>query len=317
MASLPVARKKLSATGAARDAIALMRRRLFPFQFDRWFALGFVAFLEQCGRTGGVNIPGGVPGGGDGGSGIDQAKLSEVTGWMGGHIALIVGLAALVLALIAVFMAVLLWLNSRGVFMYLDNVASGRSDIARPWREHRERASSYFAWSFGAALLGLVGTLLLIVPILLAGLSMLTNGGSTGSIVAMLVSGLSLMLFIVVLSLFSLLLRDFAAPLQLHLNVSCGRALALAWGLVLEHKGAFALYVVLKIVFAMAGTLAGWLVGCVTCCLGFLPVVLQTLLQPLLYFERAWSLFLLRQAGHDLFAVAATPTRLPSSGLDP
>jgi hypothetical protein len=33
-------------------------------------------------------------------------------------------------------------------------------------------------------------------------------------------------------------------------------------------------------------------------------VVTQTFLQPLFFFERAWSLCLLRQLGHDLFAGA-------------
>ena len=35
------------------------------------------------------------------------------------------------------------------------------------------------------------------------------------------------------------------------------------------------------------------------CCI-LLPVVTQTALQPLFFFERAWSLFFLRQMGHDL-----------------
>jgi len=40
--------------------------------------------------------------------------------------------------------------------------------------------------------------------------------------------------------------------------------------------------------------------GCLTCCIAFLPLVLQTVFQPLFYFERALPLFLLRQMGHDL-----------------
>jgi len=42
--------------------------------------------------------------------------------------------------------------------------------------------------------------------------------------------------------------------------------------------------------------------ACLTCCCVLLPVVMQTALQPLFYFERAWSLFLLRQLGYDLVA---------------
>jgi len=45
--------------------------------------------------------------------------------------------------------------------------------------------------------------------------------------------------------------------------------------------------------------------ACLTCCCALLPVVMQTALQPLFYFERAWSLFLLRQLGYDLVSAAA------------
>jgi hypothetical protein len=40
--------------------------------------------------------------------------------------------------------------------------------------------------------------------------------------------------------------------------------------------------------------------GCLTCCVGFLPVVLQVVFQPLFFFERSFSVQLLRQMGHDV-----------------
>ena len=49
--------------------------------------------------------------------------------------------------------------------------------------------------------------------------------------------------------------------------------------------------------------------GCLTCCCAFLPIVSQTALQPLFYFERAWSLYFMRQLGHDVIrAMPAAPT---------
>jgi len=67
---------------------------------------------------------------------------------------------------------------------------------------------------------------------------------------------------------------------------------------------------VLKMVFVIVTGITALLAGCFTCCLGFLPVIHHTLLQPLYYFERAWSLCLLRQAGYDLFP-APPPGSLP------
>jgi len=64
-------------------------------------------------------------------------------------------------------------------------------------------------------------------------------------------------------------------------------------------------YVLLKIAFSMLAGIVIVLAACLTCCCALLPVVMQTALQPLFYFERAWSLFLLRQLGYDLISANA------------
>ena len=60
-----------------------------------------------------------------------------------------------------------------------------------------------------------------------------------------------------------------------------------------------------KIVFGIASGILVLVAACLTCCCVLLPIVTQTALQPLFFFERAWSLFLLRQLGHDLIGPAA------------
>jgi hypothetical protein len=121
-----------------------------------------------------------------------------------------------------------------------------------------------------------------------------------------------LLVAMLALSLVLVALRDFVAPLQMLHETSCRPALETFLGILRGQPGVFVVYVLLKIVFAVAVVTASMVVGCVTCCFGFLPVVMQTLLQPAFYFERAWSLCLLRQAGHDVFAAGA-PT---GGGLD-
>ena len=66
------------------------------------------------------------------------------------------------------------------------------------------------------------------------------------------------------------------------------------------HSGAFVVYVLLKMVPAVGAAVAVFVGGCLTCCIGFLPIVRQVVFQPLFYFERSWSLFVLRRMGHDL-----------------
>src|SRR5258706_289060 len=90
---------RVSPLDAVGEAIEYTKRNLFPFRFERWLALGFVAFLDQCGRGGGgsFRLPGRMGGGGESGGGPD---VSGVTEWLGSHVALVVGIAAVVLALI-------------------------------------------------------------------------------------------------------------------------------------------------------------------------------------------------------------------------
>jgi len=292
---------------AAQQAIDHTRRQLFPFRFERWLVLGCVAFLDQCGRRsgmGGFHFPG--PGGwGSGAPG--HGDVSKAVEWLATNALIVAAVAAAVLTAVIAFCAVVLWLNSRGVFMYVDNVASGRADFERPWREHASRAASYFAWSFGLALATLVGLLVLGAAAVMAVVALV--GGPPGSgLTAGLGLGGILVLFlalIVAAGLASLALRDFVAPLQIGAGVGCRDAMRILLGLVRAHPGVFVVYVLLKIVLGMVAGIVLMVLACLTCCCALLPVVMQTALQPLFYFERAWSLFLLRQLGYDLMAGAA------------
>ena len=100
-------------------------------------------------------------------------------------------------------------------------------------------------------------------------------------------------------------LRDFAAPIQVAATVSCGDALGIVWGLARAWPLAFFLYVVLKIVLGVVQGVVLFAGACLTCCCILIPVVTQTFLQPLFYFERAWPLYLLRQMGYDLLTEEA------------
>ena len=286
---------------AAREAFEHTRRHLFPAQANRWFALGFVAFLDQCGRSG---IGGGPsPGGWNGGRGGNGPDWSEITAWIASHVGLIVIVAAMALTLVVALTALVLWVNTRGVFMYADNVATGRADIGRPWREHAEKAGSLFAWRFALAIGTLVGVLVLLLLGAIAVVPIVKGGGvGAAAVVALIGLAFALVFLVVASALVSTALRDFVAPLQMEAGRTCGDAARVFLGLLRGHPGCFALYVLLKIAFQAAAGLVAVLACCICCCAVLTPVVSQTVLQPLFYFERAWSLHLLRQLGHDVTA---------------
>jgi hypothetical protein len=322
MTTTPVAAVEPSPLDAAAAAYEHTRRLLFPFKFERWLALGLVAFLDQCGRGG---ISGSVPGGGGpgpvlpsgNGTGAEEGGLGGLGAWMGEHVALVVVLAALAIALIVAFMALVLWINSRATFVYVENVATGGADIARPWRAHAERARSYFAWRFGLAL----GLMVSVLSLAGLGLAAVLTLGDTGYrlVAALLVLVPLALMLILAAALLSLALRDFAAPIQMSAGIACGPALRLVAGLVRAHPLAFFLYVVLKVVFGIVQGMVLLAAACVTCCCILIPVVTQTFLQPLFFFERAWPLYLLRQMGYDLVTGPAafaptTPAPLQPTG---
>jgi hypothetical protein len=312
MASLSAPSPTVSAVDAARDAIAHTRRHLFPVRPERWLALGFLAFLDQCGRGGGgggtsgwrTHAPEWRRGEWPGSVRDLPDALRTLSDWLSAH-AVVVALGVLAgLILLAGLMAVVLWINARGTFVYLDDVASGRADVVRPWREHATPAWSYLGWRFGLSLAA-VFVVLFAGGLVLAAAMAVARGrleGPTGALAAAgLVPVVLLLVFAVpLLVLAGLALRDFVAPLQLTTGLSCGQAARVLEGLVTEHPGAFLLYLLLKLGLVVASGVAIVLGGCLTCCLGFLPVVMQTVFQPLFFVERAFPLFLLRQMGHDL-----------------
>jgi hypothetical protein len=287
---------------AAREAVDHTRRLLFPFRFEHWLTLGLVAFLEQCGRGGmGGALPGPPPIGGwpDAGSAPDVADFGT---WFTAHLAVIVSVAAALLVVVVLIAAVMVWIGSRATFVYIDDVATGRADLTRPWNAHAEKAQSYFAWRFGlaAALFASIGVLIM------AGVGaalLMAKGGAPGAVAGGLLLVALVPAFMVVLlggGVAALALRDFVAPLQMHAGEPCGMAVRRLVVLVRAYPLAFLLYVVLKIAFEMVRGTVLVLAACLTLCCILVPVVTQTALQPIFFFERAWPLFFLRQMGHDL-----------------
>lgn len=303
---------RISAIEAAQAAIQHTRRTLFPIRLGRWIVLGFLAFLDQCGRTLNGGAPGGDgrghvddrPGGGRSMSEEVADAVNAANAWLAAHaVEVAVGVFFGVI-LVGLLVALVLWINARGTFMYLDGVASGRTDIGRAWRQHAKAADSYFRWRLAIALAMLVVIMFaagLAAAVLVAFARGRLEGVALPIVVAALVPVFALLLLALpALALAGMALRDFVAPLQLTSGQACGSAARVLEGLVTANPGAFIVYLLIKLVAVALTGLVVFVGGCLTCCLGFLPVVMHTLFQPLFFFERSFSVFLLKQMGHDL-----------------
>ena len=245
--------------------------------------------------TGGVQNPVGGPGNFE-----DPTRLLKSGfAWIAAHMILFVG----ALMGLMLFSLLVMWVRSRTVFVYIDDVASGRFDLLRPWKQHGAHADSFFILSLvvqGAAFI------LMVLILGLGGFFVLwarANGWANGAIAL----GVVPIAFIFVLSLLAagvlnLALRDFVAPLQMVRNVGAKEAGSLFLSMLSANPGLLVGYALLKFVAGIGVSMVVLIACVVTCCLGALPLIHQTLFQPIYYAERAWSLKLLARMGEDVFA---------------
>ncbi|MDH3345827.1 MAG: hypothetical protein OEL75_01440, partial [Kiritimatiellaceae bacterium] len=117
-----------------------------PFDLGKWMVMGFCAFLANCGRQGG----GGGGGSGfnhgnhrSGGGGEEWPELADFVSdiWIEYSHWIILG-GCFVVVLIVGLTILVNWLNSRGQFMFLDNVLKNRGAVKEPWSAYRKEANS-------------------------------------------------------------------------------------------------------------------------------------------------------------------------------
>jgi len=211
--------------------------------------------------------------------------------------------AILVLALVAVF----LWLNARGRFMFTDCIVHNRGAIAAPWREYRTEGNRYFILQLVIALCSMVafGALALIFVI--------GNywKGPFLPLTLLILFGLGLLLIFIVVSL----VMRFVVPVMYRQRCDAITAFRQVWTLIMSNLGVFVLFVLFYLVVCVAGAMIGCLAACVTCCIAALPYVGTVILLPVVMCLFAYPLCFIRQFGnpYDVFATVTPTETLPPS----
>ncbi len=308
-------------------AIERVKTILFrPFDLGRWFVIGFCAWLAQLGQSGG---PGGGGGGGRGSGGrglqasdipsevrhgADQAKdfVLDNLDWL-------IPVAAVVFVILIGLWLVVLWLNSRGRFMFLYCVAQNKAEVVNPWHQFRRHANSLFGFRIA---LGLTGFALAILFLVLAGLVAFVAHTGFGfnffSIGGIVCCGLLFVATIIVFSVAGKFTNDFAVPIMYRQTTGS----VAAWRVLLEvlavNKARFFLYLLFQIVIGLAvGVLVMatiCLTCCVACCLIILPYVGTVALLPIHVFTRSYSLYYLAQYGPEFNAFEPLPGQTMTAG---
>ena len=290
----------LSADSVLEAVSAAFRRTgrtLFqPFDLGKWFVLGFCAWLAGLGDVGpGPNFRFNV-----GGPDIGH-DLPAVGQWIAEHGRAIALVTALVVLAFLAFTLVILWISSRGKFMFLDGVVHNRGAVVEPWRRYWQPGNRLFGFRVLYSLVVLLA--LAIVVAACVGLAWGDIARQTlgpASVAAFMLGLVSVAGIAVATMIVSALLDDFVVPVMYLRDARVLAAWGIVWReLVREYPGPVLLFYLMRIALAIAVGVIAIAATCLTCCLATLPYIGTVILLPLLVFMRCYSLCFIEQCGPE------------------
>ncbi len=286
---------------------ARMKAALFkPFDLKKWFVVGFTAFLAGL-TDGGSGGGGGGAGDGNGG-GVDtdfanvlDAPYSALQ-WLKDNpeymIAVLMGVV-FVIGLIVV----LVWLSSRGKFMFLYNVVNDRAEVSTPWREYTHLGNSLFLWRIAFIFISLAIVIGFFVNVWQNTYNLYFDRAEQVPIGYLIQMGFLFLLIVLVIGYIDMLLSEFVVPVMYKHDLTAVKAwnkfLSVHW----SNFWSFVLFGLFRLLlFILVGILYLFF-GLFTCCLGFLflfiPYINSVVTLPISYTFRSFSLEFLAQFGDD------------------
>ena len=305
----------ISYLGPLRRAWARSQRILLrPFHLGTWLVLGFAAFISEFGARGGY--------------GTHFREHGARLPWNPGHglEGLVSGMAmagvgALAVGVIVVLIVLMTWINCRGKFVFLDDVAQERAAIVEPWKRNAALGNSLFLWTLGLELVCASIVALMAVPFMAVLFQLWSEGrfhwellGAMWVLLAMIVP------FALLVALTLLAVSDFVVPIMYRQRIGVLAAWSRFLALLGAQPGAFVLYALFVFVLSCVTSAVLFAVGIATCCVGLvlftLPYVSSVVLLPIHVTVRALGPEFLTQFGpdYDVFAAPAAPAPAPGGG---
>ena len=285
-----------SVLDAVDVALAHTKRICFsPFDLNKWFTLGFCAFLAAIGQGGGYT--GGNPFGGAGRGDVTDRWVP----WVLSHLALVLGIFAVVLVLGTALWALFLWLGSRGEFMFLEGVLKNRGAVSEPWNRFREAGNSLFGLRLVIGLIGMAVVLTVMAVALAVAWPAIRSEVFSGRAVAAVLFGTCVLLPVaILLVLLKLVIRDFVVPIMYRRGIPGTAALQAFRDEVLRGRlGSFLLFYGMLFVLSLAAGVLVVLGMCLTCCVAALPYLSSVAFLPVFVFFRCYALCFLQQVSPE------------------
>ena len=298
-------------------AIARTKQILFdPFDLQKWLGLGFCAFLmglSQVLNGGGGGNSTNVNGGGGG-----RPEFEPIQKWIRENFMTVVVVSVILAVVLLLIGTLLIWLSSRGRFMFLDGVVHNRGAVVAPWHEFRREGNSLFLFQFFLGLCGLfVVSFLLGLCLLIAWPDIQGQMMGNYAICAIAIGVLFFPSFILLMLIVSVCLTDFVVPIMYLRRIT----VMPAWSEFLSsllpgYTWTFVCYLFMRfIINLVTGTLAMMTI-CLTCCVALLPYISSVILLPFTVFLQAYSLYFIEQFGPPWRVFPRyEPTAVPSGDL--
>jgi hypothetical protein len=302
---------RVSVIDPVTPAIDRVKLILFrPFDLGKWFVIGFCAWLAYLGTGGG----GGSGGGGGPRYSVPSKQpeaekqikefIESARYYISDNISWIVPVAVTVITLIILIGLLVVWLNSRGRFMFLHCVATNKAQVGVPWHKFRQQGNSLFLFRI---VLGIIGFVLVVAPIIgiVALVVMMVSGTAPGviSVPGIVILGLTIFALSILLFLVKKFTFDFVVPIMFLRMSSCSAAWREFMAILSANKLRFTLYLLFQIVIRIViGVMIGlgFCIGlcfCCASCLLLIPYIGTVILLPVSVFTRSYSLYYLQQYG--------------------
>jgi hypothetical protein len=286
----------ISAVDPITPAWNHMVRILFkPFAFKKWLALGFCAFLAQCGEQSGSNgsqiwsQPGG------------STRFDEGKAWIETNFDLFITILVSSVVVLILLSLLVTWISSRGKFMLLDGIVKNRGAIKEPWSEYKTEGNSLFLFSV------VIGFTLLLGLACIGGVSALialpdiqSETFSGAGVAAIVVGGSLMLLFILACIAFSAFVKILMVPTMYLKRVRAIEGWKIAWNQLLKgHVGSFILLILMMFLLGLGAGVVAMFAICATCCIGALPYISSVVLLPITVFFVCYALCYIQQFGSE------------------
>jgi len=292
-----------------------------PFDMGKWFILGFTAWLATLFEGGGSGSGGGNSSGGSGSDeGPENESFSEVVNtalaWIREHLTMILSIGAVVILVVVTVSIVVLWVQSRGKLMFLDNVLHNRALVADPWRQFREPANSLFRWRLVYNCIVFLGVMALLGGGAALAWPMIQEEAFDRSAIPMIIAlTLGLVLVSLAAAYINTMLESFVIPLIYRDRGTASQAWRTFLALHSANTGSFVLFFFWSILIGFGTALATLALVIGTCCIAIIPLVIPylgtVLLLPIVVFLRLLGPEFLKQFGSEFDLLIAEPTPPP------